>query len=338
MLAQGPEVERLESALADLLRPASEEEQRSRVHPGVAVSSGTAALYLALRALGVGEGEEVLLPAYVCASVLQAVRYVRAIPRFVDCDPSTFNLDPDDALAKLGKHTKAIIVAHLFGLPADLDPFLQMGPAVIEDCAQTLGADYKGGIVGSFGQATVCSFYATKLLAAGEGGMVLSPSGRLLDEVRALRDCEQAPQREWAFNFKMTDLQAALGRVQLGRLPELLDRRRQLAERYRRRLAGLALELPGEPPDRDHQYYRFVISIGDHRLAPLLDRCERMGLACRRPVGSLPAPVQEKLEELPGCRQAFDHACSIPLYPALSEDEVELVLDRFSAAIGGDDA
>ena len=333
MIAQGPRVKQFESAVADFLRPEGQDSL-----DGVAVSSGTAALYTTLRALGIGAGDEVLLPAFVCASVLQAVRTAGATPRFVDCDPATFNMDPADARRKIGERTGAIIVAHLFGLPADLESILDLGPPVIEDCAQTLGALCNGRPVGTLAEVSICSFYATKLLAAGEGGMVLSSSADILDRVRRLRDCDRPASGEWAFNFKMSDLHAAVGLVQLEHLSERLARRKSLAQRYRVGLEKLPVGLPARPDDREHQYFRFVVSSGTVSLRPLLARCEELGLACRRPVGYLPEPVCAELDNLPGCRQVWRTACSIPLYPALADDEVDLVLSRFDAALESVDA
>ena len=328
VIAQGPRVEQFEGAVASFLQPEAE-----AVAAGVAVSSGTAALYVSLRALGIDAGDEVLLPAFVCASVLQAVRATGATPRFVDCDPATFSIDPADARGKIGDRTRAIIVAHLFGLPADLDSLVELGPPVIEDCAQTLGAQYKGRPAGTFGEISTCSFYATKLLAAGEGGMVLSSNADILDRARVLRNCDDPASGEWAFNFKMSDLHAAVGLVQLEQLPERLARRKALAQRYRVAFENLSVGLPASPDDREHQYFRFVVSLKDGALKPLLERSEDLGLACRRPVGYLPDPVLAELDNLPGCRQAWQTACSIPLYPDLADDEAELVVSRFGAAV-----
>jgi dTDP-4-amino-4,6-dideoxygalactose transaminase len=328
MIAQGPRVEQLERAVACLLEPTG-----SGIMAGVAVSSGTAALYAALRALGIGAGDEVLLPAFVCASVLQAVRTAGAVPRFVDCDPTTFNIDSADARKKLGEKTAAVIVAHLFGLPADVEELSGLGPPVIEDCAQTLGAEYRGRRVGARGEISICSFYATKLLAAGEGGMVLSSNADLLEGVRRLRDCDAPDSTEWAFNFRMSDLHAAIGLAQVGRFAERMARRKLLAQRYAAAFAGLPLKLPEGPADREHQYFRFVVSLKAGKLEPLLERSEKLGLSCRRPVGYLPAPVRAALDELPGCREAWRTACSVPLYPSLTDAEADLVVRRFEAAV-----
>lgn len=332
-LAQGPRVESLEATVAEVLQIAGR--NRPAGEHAVAVSSGTAALYAALRALGVGPDDEVLIPAYACASLNQAVRYTGATPRYVDCDPSTLNPDPDDARRKAGPATAACIVPHLFGLPADVESFVDIGVPVIEDCAQTLGVAGGDRPVGSYGHLVVCSFYATKLIAGGEGGMVLSRDTELVARAGELRDCEDPRANPYAFNFKMTDLHAAVAGVQLSRLPEFLTRRRQLARRYTEALEATPVDLPQELPDRGHAWFRFVVTLGDHDLGALIDRCRQRQLACERPVGRLVPGVESRLAELPGCRQAWERSCSIPLYPALGEPEVGQVLARFIDALGG---
>jgi dTDP-4-amino-4,6-dideoxygalactose transaminase len=330
-LSQGPRVAELEAGLARFLRLGASGREGDHA---VALSSGTAALYAALRALDVGAGSEVLIPAYTCASLHQAVHLAGATPRFVDCDPATLNPDPEDARRKLGEATAAIIVPHLFGLPADIDAFVELGPPVIEDCAQTLGVELGRRAVGSFGQLTVCSFYATKLLGAGEGGMVLSADRELVAKVAELRDCEDRRGNPEAFNFKMSDLHAAVGVIQLRRLEAFLSRRRQLAHRYREALAGFDLGLPAQPDDRGHAWFRFVVCLDGQDLDALLQRCARHGLVAARPVGRLVAAVEASFEELPGCRQAWGSACSVPLYPGLTDDEAGRVVDGFAAALG----
>ena len=215
------------------------------VSGGVAVSSGTAALELALRALGVGPGDEVILPSYVCAAPWLATVRVGAEPRVVDIDPTTYAIDPGRASKLLSARTKAIIVPHPFGLPADLTKLQTLGIPLIEDCAQTLGATEAGRPVGSVGVMAICSFYATKLLCVGEGGMVLSQDSALLEKCRALRDYDEAPSLDAAaYNYKMTDVQAALGLSQLARFRSFLDRRATIASAYQAALARTGLVLP----------------------------------------------------------------------------------------------
>ena len=164
-IAQGTAVDVFEKELAQI----------TGVKGAVAVSSGTAALHLGLLALGIGKGDEVLLPSYVCTALLNAIHYTHATPRLVDIHPDSFNIDASMVKKSLSKRSKAIIVPHLFGLPADLDDLLAMGVPVIEDCAHALGMSYHGKTVGGFGVFSFASFYATKLITTGEGGGASDP-------------------------------------------------------------------------------------------------------------------------------------------------------------------
>lgn len=320
-LAQGAVVERFERGMAAYLGLAG----------GVAVNSGTMALEVALRALGIGPGDEVILPSYVCAAPWQAVQRVGAQARLVDIAPETFQIDADLARAAITSKTRAIIVPHLFGLPADLTALAQLGVPLIEDCAQTLGAMEQGRSVGSVGVLTVCSFYANKLLCAGEGGMLLSRDSELLERARALREYDSAPSLiPQATNLKMTDLQAAIGLAQLNRLPELLERRVSLAREYREALAGTSAILPAVPAGRSHVYYRFIIRIpqrelGSDELGGCLERMERQGVQCRKPVfRSLHRYLG--FDGFPASEAAEREALSLPLYPALAGEEAAQIL------------
>ncbi|SPP66496.1 DegT/DnrJ/EryC1/StrS family aminotransferase [Nitrospira lenta] len=319
-LAQGAVVEQFERGMAAYVGVAG----------GVAVNSGTMALEVALRVLDIGPGDEVLLPSYVCAAPWQAVQRVGAQARLVDIDPETFQIDAALARAAITSKTRAIIVPHLFGLPADLTALAQLGVPLIEDCAQTLGAMEQGRSVGSVGVLTVCSFYANKLLCAGEGGMVLSNDPVLLERARALREYDGAPSlNPQATNLKMTDLQAAVGLAQLNRLPELLARRVSLAQSYREALAGSSAILPVVPGGRSHVYYRFVVRIsktrpGSDELSECLGRLERQGVQCRKPVfRSLHRYLG--LDGFPASEAAEEEALSVPLYPDLTGEEAAQV-------------
>lgn len=320
-LAQGAVVERFERGMAAYLGLAG----------GVAVNSGTMALEVALRVLSIGPGDEVILPSYVCAAPWQAVQRVGAQARLVDIEPETFQIDADLARGAITSRTRAIIVPHLFGLPADLTALGQLGVPLIEDCAQTLGATEQGRAVGSAGTLTVCSFYANKLLCAGEGGMVLSNDPVLLERARALREYDGVPSLiPQATNLKMTDLQAAIGLAQLDRLPGFLERRVSLAREYREALAGTSAILPAVPAGRSHVYYRFVVRLskrgsGSEELTDCLGRLERQGVQCRKPVfRSLHRYLD--LDGFPASEAAEREALSVPLYPALTDEEAAHVL------------
>jgi perosamine synthetase len=180
-LSQGYQVSQFEKALAAFIGTKA----------GVAVSSGTAALHLSLLALKIGKGDEVILPSYVCTAPFNAVHLVSATPVIADIDRKTFNVDVPDLKKRITPRTKAIIVPHMFGLPADLDEILSLGIPVIEDCALSVGSRYKGQRTGSFGTLSIFSFYTTKMIATGEGGMVLCSREDIIDAVRDLRDYDE---------------------------------------------------------------------------------------------------------------------------------------------------
>jgi dTDP-4-amino-4,6-dideoxygalactose transaminase len=293
---------------------------------GVAVHSGTVAIELALRALGVGPGDNVILPSYVCSAPWLAIQRVGAQARLVDIDLDTFNLDPGKVRRARTVRTRAVIVPHLFGLPADLTALQALGIPIIEDCAQTLGATEQGRAVGTVGVLTVCSFYATKLLCTGEGGMVLSHDPVLLERVRSLREYDQAPSLNVsAFNCKMTDLQAAVGLAQLNRFGSFLERRTALAAEYRDSLKDTSLLLPVVPAGRTHAYYRFVVRLpkgtySADEFTSLLSRLEHRDLQCRKPVFR-PLHRYLDLTDFPASEEADRTAISIPIHPSMTDEE-----------------
>jgi len=319
-VAQGPSVGRFEQAMAGFFG----------LRRGVAVSSGTASLELALRALRIGAGHEVIMPSYVCSAPWLATQRVGATARLVDIDLSTFNIDPLAVSRVVNDKTRAVIVPHLFGLPADLTALERLGIPLIEDCAQTLGVTEQGRPVGTVGRLTVCSFYATKLLCAGEGGMVLSNDRALLERVRSLREYDGAPTLDpSSFNLKLTDLQAALGLSQMGRFQSFQERRCFLAATYREALSSKAAICPSTPPGMAHGYYRFIVRVPHLRTDPdglvgLIRRLEQEGIHCRKPVFR-PLHRYLDLSGFPNSDEADRTALSVPLYPGLTEEEVRQI-------------
>jgi perosamine synthetase len=321
LLAQGAEVAAFEQEVGEMFA----------LPPGVATSSGTAALHLALIGLGIGPGDEVILPSYVCVSPLLAIQYVGATPRLADVDPATFNLDPTDVRRRLTRRTRAIIVPHLFGLPADLSELLRCGVPLVEDCAQALGAAYRGRPVGTHGAVAIASFYATKLLTTGEGGMVLSRDHRILAHLRDLRDYDERPRHALRYNYKLTDFQAALGRSQFRRFPAMLRQRQAIADRYRRAWRDLPVELPTPVQDCIPVYHRFVLRVpgsAQTTTARLLPQ----GVTARRPVFR-PLHRLLGLDGYPGSEQAHRRAVSVPIYPGLTRLEEGRVVSALRSVL-----
>ncbi len=283
---------------------------------GVAVASGAAALVLALRALDIGAGDEVILPSYVCVSVLEAVCTAGATPVLCDVGPD-WVVTPDCLAARRGPRTRAAIVPHLYGLYADVDGCRALGLPIIEDCAQALG-DRRQSVLR--GDIAVLSFHPTKCLTTGEGGMCLTADAGLARRLRALRDGE-ATRPGWRCPAPMSDLASALGRAQFSRYGEMLARRRVLAAAYDVALA----ELPGidlRPALlATGMYFRYVL----HRpggVEAVAAAFAEHGVAVRRGVDAL---LHRRLgledQDFPMSVRHFDTTVSLPLYPGLDDTE-----------------
>ncbi len=295
---------------------------RLGVAAAAAVSSGSAGLELALRALDVGAGHEVIIPTYACDALYHAVTRCGATPVLADADPETLGLSADGVARRRTARTRAVIVVHPFGRAVDLADFQRLGVALVEDCAQTLGATLGGRPVGARGRLTVCSFYATKLLTTGEGGAVAGPA-ELVARARDTRDYDEQTELTPRFNYKMTDMQAALGRSQLARLDTFIARRRALAARYRAALARTPrCRVPADAGER-HVYHRFVVAV-EKPLDPVLAHLERRGVAARRPVFR---PIHRALglSGYPNAERLWAECLSLPCYPLLTDDEADTV-------------
>jgi len=249
---------------------------------GVAVSNGTAALQVAVATLGLRPGDEVIMPTFTIISCALAVVYAGGVPLLVDSDPRTWTMDVNQIARKITARTKAIMPVHIYGHPVDMDPILEMagshGLAVIEDAAEAHGAQYLAGRhgaspfwrrCGSFGALSCFSFYANKLITTGEGGMVLTDDAELANKARSLRNlCFQADRRFYheslGFNFRLTNLQAALGLAQLERVDEIVARKRRMGEEYNRSLKGISsLQLPAEEPWARSVYWMYGVVISE---------------------------------------------------------------------------
>ncbi len=313
-LVQGSETARFESLMASFIG----------VRGAVAVSSGTAGLHLSLLALKIGKEDEVIIPSYVCSALLHAVRYVAATPVVADIHPETYAIDPGDLKKRITPRTRAIILPHMFGLPAGLDEILALGIPVIEDCAQSIGGRYKGRCTGGFGTLSVFSFYATKMIATGEGGMVLSDREDLLEIVRDLRDYDEKKTDRIRFNDKMTDMEAAMGISQLAKLPAFIERRKAIARLYSGAVKERGIPTPAAPEDRDHIFYRYVLRT--QRLPEFLEAMNEKGIECRRPVFH-PLHRYLGLKGYPETEKAWREAVSIPIYPSLADGDIQRTMD-----------
>ena len=262
--SEGPFVKKLEAGFAKLMGCAH----------GVAVCNGSVAIEVALAALGIGAGDEVVLPTFTIISCAAAIVRAGAIPVVVDCQPDTWNLDSDLLAAKITDRTKAIMVVHIYGLPVDMDPVIELARRhslfIIEDAAEQHGQTYKGRPVGSLGDIAIVSFYPNKQITTGEGGMVVTNDKALADRCRDLRNlCFDKERRfiheELGWNFRMSNVQAAIGVAQLERIDQILAKKRQVGRWYQRRLQGHPrLQLPIERTDyAENIYWVFGVVLDD---------------------------------------------------------------------------
>lgn len=309
MLAQGAEVEKLEHALAKRL---------AQKH-AIAVSSGSAALHLAIRVLDLPSNANVLLPSYVCTALLNASLLNNTKPVLGDIDLQTFQLTPPSQT-----DYDAILAPHMFGHVVDLQAFADTQVPLIEDCALALGATYQNRPVGSHGILSVCSFYATKVLCGGEGGAILTSDDPLATRLRDLRDYDGRADGQLRYNYKLTDLQAAIIHTQLGKLDGFIERRKLLGQQYTDALKDTDAVLPsfkaGEFP------FRYVIK-HSQSADNIIAAFETCGVSARKPIF---CPLHQVLQladqAFPNTTQAQEHAVSLPLYPSLTDSEIDHVL------------
>ena len=327
-LAQGPEV-------------AAFEEEFSAIVGGmhcVAVNSGTSALHLALLAIGITDGDEVLVPSFTFAASANSIALAGGVPVFVDIDPATFCIDVDAAAAAVTPRTKAIMPVHLYGHPADMTAVAALAEAhgllVIEDAAQAVAASYAGTPVGALGQAACFSFYPTKNMTSGEGGMVTTPDAEVARMLRLLRN--QGMERRYenevvGFNTRMTDIHAAIGRVQLGKLAAWTERRRSNAAFFDANLRGVVV--PPVATDAVHVYHQYTIRVVDQDRdafsAALAERGVGSGVYYPTPVHRLPSFGLEL--DLPQTELAAAQVLSLPVHPAVTDAELSAVVEAVNA-------
>lgn len=327
-VAQGPEV------------AAFEEEFSAAAVAGshcVAVNSGTSALHLIAIALGLGPGDEVIMPAFTFAATPNSIAVTGASPVFADIEPDTFTLAPERVLELLSRSTRAIVAVHLYGHPAALVELRRIADAngihLIEDAAQAHLANYGGRPVGTWGSGAAFSFYPTKNMTSGEGGMVTTLDPGLARQIRLLRNQGQEVRYQnevVGLNNRMTDIHAAIGRVQLRALTDRTRRRQAIAQFYDGNLRGVVT--PKVRPDVSHVYHQYTIRVPGHDrdtfASALADRGVGTGVYYPTPCHRLP-PYMNSVADLPQTELAAREVLSLPVYPSLSEEE----RDRVVAAV-----
>lgn len=316
-------------------------EQAFAAHHGakhcVAVSSGTAALHVALLAMGIGPGDEVIVPANTFIATAEAVSHCGASPAFVDASEADYCIDPEKIAAAITEKTKAIVPVHLYGQPAEMDQVLAVadkhGLPVLEDCAQAHDAEYKGRKVGTFGRAGAFSFYPGKNLGAyGEGGAVVTNDDDIATKIRMLRDHGSARKYYHDFvgyNYRMHGFQGAVLGVKLKYLVEWTDQRRRAAAKYRDVLADLPVVLPPEKDHVRHVYHLFVIRVRnrDAVMAALKEKGVATGIHYPIPLhltGTY-SGLGYKEGDFPAAESAAAEVLSLPIYPKLTDDMIQYV-------------
>lgn len=334
----------------------------------VAVNSATAALHLGLEALGIGPDDEVVVPTYTFASCGEVVRYLGARPRLADVDPVTLNVTAATLLDQIRPNTKAVIVVHFAGLMAEMEPILRLcterGIAVVEDAAHAIPASRDGRAAGTIGRVGALSFYATKTVTTGEGGMLLTDDDRIADRARSMRlhgISRDAWKRYTAsgswyyeiedvgYKYNLTDLAAAIGLVQLERAGEMRDARERVATAYTERLGNGPLadlvDLPTLPgPDTVHAWHLYPIRL---RSGAVMDRAAVIEYLRDAGIGTsvhfIPLHVHPyyqrtygyRPEDLPIALREYEREISLPIYPDLSEGEIDRVCDALADALTG---
>lgn len=315
-----------------------------------AVSSGTAGLHLALRAVGVEDGDEVVTSPFSFVATGNAVLFERARPVFADVDPVTFNLDPQAAAAAVTDRTKALLPVHIFGYPADLPAFERMGLPIVEDACQALGAIHADGTpVGGRGHPSVFGFYANKQLTTGEGGMISLADPALKERIDSERNQGRAPDMGWldhdrlGFNYRLSDIASAIGVVQLQRLDGMLADRVRVAAAYREALGGTEdLTLPCADADGDVRgWFVFVVQLphGVDRDATVRALAER-GIQSKPylPAIHLMSFYRERFGhregEFPVCEDVAARSIALPFFPAMSEGQVARVAEALREILG----
>jgi perosamine synthetase len=339
-LSLGPRVPAFEEAFAARLGAAH----------ASAVSSGTAGLHLALRAVGVSDGDEVVTSPFSFVASANAAVFERARPVFADIDPVTLNLDPDAAAAAVTSRTSAILPVHIFGYPADIPAFERLGPPIVEDACEALGAVQADGVaVGGRGHPAVFGFYANKQLTTGEGGMVTLGDAAMKERIDSERNQGRAPDMGWldhdrlGFNYRLSDLACAIGLAQLERLDGLLAARARVAARYGDALAGIdGLGLPC--PDAGGNvrgWFVYVVQVPRaHDRDEVLRALREHGIASKPylPAIHLMSYYREtyghREGEFPVCEDVAARSVALPFFPEMTDGQVERVAQALVRVLG----
>jgi len=337
-LSIGPKIEQFERSIADL----------AGVAHGIALSSGTAGLHLCLRALGIGEGDEVILPSFTFIAAGNAVLYERARPVFVDIEPRTFNMDPNRLERGITPRTRAIIAVHTFGHPADMDPIMDVarkhGLPVIEDACEAIGARYQGRSAGGIGTFGVFGFYPNKPITTGEGGMVVTEDAEMAATIRALRNQGRRQNDGWldhrllGYNYRLSELNCALGLEQSKRIEAILARREALAIQYSEELQKFPEVTTPPLTIKDGRLCWFVYVIRVENRDAILRKMTEQGIGCARyfaPLHLQPlfAPYRNPGDGLRVTEEVAAQTLALPFFNGLTREQIHEVCCTLGNAV-----
>lgn len=306
------------------------------------VSNGTVAIHLALKALGIGPGDEVIVPTLTYIASVNTILQAGAKPIFVDSLESTWQLDPKDVEAKISPRTKAVMAVHLYGLPCDMDALIEICKKndlfLIEDCAEAFGTFYKGRHVGTFGDIATFSFFGNKTITTGEGGMVVAKDNLVLDCAIHLKNQGVSRVREYwhdvvAYNYRMTNICAAIGYAQLEQINEILEKKRMLANWYREGLNNLPIIFHDEIPGTTHSFWMCSIALDDsaHRDS-LREYLKKAGIDTRPlfpPAHLMPHCLD--MGSFPVAESLSSRGINLPSYPALTKNQVDYICNAIKS-------
>lgn len=334
-LALGPKTEEFENLIANYVG----------VRHAVAVHSGTAALHLIVKSLGIGAGDEVLVPSFTFAASVNVLLYEGAKPVFVEIEPVTYNLDPEDLERKITSRTKALMVVDIFGHPANWDAILDIAERynlkVIDDSCEAIGAEYRGKKIGSFGDAAAFAFYPNKQITTGEGGVVVTDSEQIAFFCRSLRNQGRREMGAWleheylGYNYRMTEMSAALGISQLRRIENILAKREWVAGLYRKYLEGIGeIRLPVVRPEVRMSWFVYVITLREGlRRDVVMKKMAEEGIPTRGYFN--PVHLQPYVRKMLGTKEGMlpitesiaQRTIALPFYTEMPEAEVKLVAE-----------
>jgi perosamine synthetase len=317
--------------------------QRLDAPYATSVCNGTLALHLAMLALGIGPGDEVIVPTLTYIASANAVSYTGATPVFADSDRSTWQIDPAHVERLVGPNTKAVMAVHLYGHPCDMDALRALCDRhrlfLIEDCAEAIGTTWKGRAAGTLGDVATFSFFGNKTITTGEGGMLVTADRTLFERARRFKGQGLAEHREYwhdivGYNYRMTNLCAAIGVAQLERLDAILARKRRIARLYAEGLCGLPVSLHPDCADGLHSYWMATVLVDDPaQRDPIRRRLASQGIETRptfHPLHTMPM-YSQRYQRHPVAEDVACRGINLPSFPTLGDDEIALVRDTIRA-------